>query len=78
LIILISFYLGERFYDDNGNCYVATSKNDFRGWEFLGKEKYKKGVYKVMVRLVTKSPAEFRMVFTKTEHLPTVKKGVCL
>lgn len=65
-------------YDNIGNCFVATSKTSFRGWEFLGKEKYKKGVYKVHIRTLMKHPSESRIVFTKKKYLPIVKKGMCL
>ena len=37
------------YFDTTGECYVAESSKDFSGWTYLGKEKFKRGVYKVMI-----------------------------
>jgi hypothetical protein len=79
------------YFDTTGNCWIAQSSSDFRGWEFLGKEFYKVGedgqeVYKVSIRHIpknyytsgSKAVAEFMTVFTSKKDLPKVVDGMCV
>ena len=67
-----------------GNFFVAESKADFSGWEILDiQPAFKPGVKRVMIRHIPptvseRTPAEFRIVFCKDEHVPTEFRQVAV
>lgn len=68
-----------------GNIWVAESKADFSGWEIICiMPAFKPGVKRVACRHVPpggpskETPAEFRLVFSKDEHIPTEFRKVAV
>jgi len=52
-------------YDEDGQCYVSSSANDFTGWQLLGWEQWKEGVKRVHVR----KDRTFYIVFAEDSHV---------
>jgi hypothetical protein len=59
-------------FDTDGQCYVARSRDDFKGWEVLGVNRFKPGVCTVWCRRVTVERAEFRTVYVSDAEVPAV------
>lgn len=60
-------------FDTDGQCYIATKRDDFKGWEILGVQQFKEGVKVVHCKrqIRTLNTEEFRTVYCRDEVAPT-------
>lgn len=62
-------------FDTDGQCYIATKRDDFKGWEILGVQQFKEGVKVVHCKRPRPNLGagfqEFRTVYCSNEVAPT-------